>query len=137
MSLPNSLFWVWKIILVVLFKGARNARTYGSPEMLQNIALIEWGCLYFLMQGFAIMNDINYLDLRKYFKMLIKEGVGVDNWLFIHAARNNGHGYQAKYGDGQVQMLIEKWNILLKMEMLEMVCLYSLMMNTPLACKCH
>ena len=86
------------------------------------------------------MNDINYLDLRKYFKIQLKHGVGVDNWLFIHAARNNGHGYQAKYGDGHLQneasyLLIEKSNILLKMEMLEMVCLSSLMMNTPLACK--
>ena len=33
-------------------------------------------------------------------------------------------------------LLIEKWDILLKIEMLEMVCLSSLMMNTPLTCKC-
>ena len=41
--------------------------------------------------------------LENILKFSLKDGVGVDNWLFIHAARNNGHGYQAKYGDGHVQ----------------------------------
>ena len=41
--------------------------------------------------------------LKNILKFSLKDGVGVDNWLFIHAARNNGHGYQAKYGDRHVQ----------------------------------